>query len=209
MMMKTQLPFNALSMGYILVPKHLLRIHLERSKAPLSELEAWLSILVSVNYEDSVCIIENFPVECARGESLYSLAHWAERFRWPRGKVRYHLRKWQREKLILLLPNPLTTHLRVVDYEQWTGNRAGAKNAIGTKADETFLLFWSTYHEITQTDKVNIARARKEWKKLNEQEREWAIERIETYYEHLRNVNFCMQASTYLSNKAFLNEYES
>lgn len=207
-MMKNQLPFNALSMGYILVPKHLLRMHLECSTAPLSELEAWLTILVSVNYEDSVCTIENLSIECTRGESLYSLAHWADRFRWSRGKVRYHLRKWQREKLILLLPNPLTTHLRVLNYEQWTGNQASAKNAIETKMNKTFLLFWNTYHEITQTDRVNIARARKEWKKLSEPERELAIQHIETYYEHLRHVKFCMQASNYLSNKAFLNEYE-
>ena len=40
------------------------------------------------------------------------------------------------------------------------------------------------------------------------EERIAALENIETYYYHLNNTLFCLQAVNYLSHKAFLNEYE-
>lgn len=68
--------------------------------------------------------------------------------------------------------------------------------------------FWDLYHRITQKDKINIARARKEWKKLTATEKKLALENIEEYYAHQKDIRFCKQAATYLADKAFLNEYE-
>ena len=195
-------------MGYILIPKHLLRLLLDDRKTPLSELEAWLTLLVKVNFKESVCIIEGCSFVCGCGESLYSTRHWAEQFRWSRGRTRRYFDKLQREGRIRLLPNSKTTHLRVVDYELWTGCRDDARQQIKTRVEENFNRFWQQYHEVTRTDKVNIARARREWRKLTLSEQVLAFEQIETYYEHLRHVKFCMQAATYLADKAFLNEYE-
>ena len=61
---------------------------------------------------------------------------------------------------------------------------------------------------ITQKDKINIARARKEWNKLTATEKKLALENIEEYYAHQKDIRFCKQAATYLADKAFLNEYE-
>ena len=52
------------------------------------------------------------------------------------------------------------------------------------------------------------AKARKSWNKLSANERTAAVENIENYYGHLNSTLFCLQAVNYLSNKAFLNEYE-
>lgn len=208
MNMKQELPCKALSMGYILLPKQLFRELLDARKTSLSELEAWLCLLTEVNYKESVWRIEDTTFVCDCGESLYSIGHWAERFGWTRSKTRYYLHRLQRQGRIRLLTNPKTTHLRITDYELWTGCRTKARQQIKAKMDEDFERFWQEYHEVTRTDKVNIARALKEWRKLTLPEQTLAIEQIETYYEHLRHVKFCMQAATYLANKAFLNEYE-
>lgn len=80
--------------------------------------------------------------------------------------------------------------------------------ASGTPSDNGFKAFWEQYHEITRKDKVNPGKARKVWNKLSAGERIAALENIETYYYHLNNTLFCLQAVNYLSHKAFLNEYE-
>lgn len=35
-----------------------------------------------------------------------------------------------------------------------------------------------------------------------------SIRQIDEYYDHLTDTKYCMQASTYLSDKAFLDEYD-
>ena len=56
--------------------------------------------------------------------------------------------------------------------------------------------------------KENIAKAQRIWKKLSEKEQQLAIDHIEEYYYHQTNMKFTLHACSYLSNKAFLNEYE-
>lgn len=204
---KESLPCEALTKGYILVPKQLLKEWLDRSTQPMNELNAWLTILATVNFKDSYCTIAGNTTLCKRGESYYSLRHWASRFRWTRSKTRYYFAGLQQKGLVKLISNTQTTHLIVNNYELWTGCRTDARQRIAENADEAFRNFWEAYHRITQADKVNIARARREWAKLLPEERTLATRHIEEYYYHLRNVKYCMQAAAYLSNKAFLNEY--
>lgn len=207
-MEKTQkLPYDALTKGYILVPKQMVEQLMCHSNDPLSELEAWLVLLTTVNYKDLTCRMGEREYVCKRGESLHSTLYWSSRFRWPRSTTRYFFARLQRQNLIRLIPHPCTTHLQIVDYELWVGCRTAARSRIAAQTDEAFEVFWKTYHRITQADKVNIARARREWAKLSPEERALATRHIEEYYYHLRNVKYCMQAAAYLSNKAFLNEY--
>ena len=42
---------------------------------------------------------------------------------------------------------------------------------------------------------------------MSDKERELAVGHIEEYYFHQTNANFLLHASSYLANKAFLNEY--
>ncbi|MGH6688148.1 hypothetical protein ACRFAY_16050 [Bacteroides hominis] len=94
-----------------------------------------------------------------------------------------------------------------MDYELWTGHERAYQPG-HSATDKSFRTFWEKYHEETRVEKVNIGRARREWKKLSEHERNIAIENINEYYEHLRDIRYCKQAAMYLSDKAFLNEYD-
>lgn len=201
------LPFDALEKGYILIPKHLLEQWLHNRATKLSELDAWLTVLATVNYKDISSSISGHVVVCKRGESLHSLSRWARCFRWSYGKTRCFFARLQAQNLVQLIPHPHTTHLQIVDYDLWVGCRTAARHRTIEKANESFDAFWETYHRITQADRVNIARARREWQKLSTEEQTLATHRVEEYYYHLRNVKYCMQAAAYLSNKAFLNEY--
>ena len=115
--------------------------------------------------------------------------------------------------IIEIIPHNDTTalHIRVVDYENWTNisTLLGEKKENTQKAsNEKFRLFWDDYHNILQLPKENIAKAQRIWKKLSEKEQQLAIDHIEEYYYHQTNMKFTLHACSYLSNKAFLNEYE-
>lgn len=43
--------------------------------------------------------------------------------------------------------------------------------------------------------------------KLSDKEQQLAIDKVEDYYFHQTNINYLLHAASYLSNKAFLNEY--
>ena len=96
----------------------------------------------------------------------------------------------------------------IPDYDAWIPRAPKKEAASATPPDNGFNDFWEQYHEITRKDKVNPAKARKSWNKLSANERTAAVENIENYYGHLNSTLFCLQAVNYLSNKAFLNEYE-
>ena len=121
--------------------------------------------------------------------------------------MRFFKRMFACERLVHL-DDGLSTHIRIPDYDVRICRAAKKEPASGTASDNGFKAFWEQYHEITRKDKVNPGKARKVWNKLSAGERIAALENIETYYYHLNNTLFCLQAVNYLSHKAFLNEYE-
>ena len=206
--MKNELPYDALTKGYILIPKSLLEDLLEKeATGSLTDIEARLTLLANVNYKDCEADLGNGTAEiCPRGDSLQSLLSWAARFGWTKGKTRRFFLRLQKEGMITLLPHPHTTHLRILDYDLWTGCRREARQRLQEKADEEFEEFWEAYHEKTHTRKVNRGKAEQEWRRLSEKEHKLATERIEDYYYSLRDINYCKQAATYLKDKSFLDE---
>lgn len=207
--MTQELPFEALTKGYILLPKKMLEELFGTANREMSELEATLKLLVTVNYKDSTIVQpDGSIVVCHRGESLRSWQSWADLFGWQRCKTRRFFSRLQRKGMIEILPRSYSLHFRVKDYDLWTGCRTAALKKIADNADRDFNEFWETYHEITRMNKVNQVKAHKEWNKLTVEERQLAIEQIEEYYYHLNNIKFCLQAVNYLAYKAFNNEYE-
>ena len=64
-------------------------------------------------------------------------------------------------------------HIRIPDYDFLTGNARPKAAPRKKKAapvagvGEDFCIFWEKFHDITEHPKVNIGRARREWKKID------------------------------------------
>lgn len=145
---------------------------------------------------------------CRRGETVYTYSHWEKVLGWSRYRTRHFFETLFKSGIMEAVENSAgITLLRVIDYDLWTGQKKAAATR-SNHATEGFDDFWDLYHRITQKNKINIARARKEWKKLTATEKKLALENIEEYYAHQKDIRFCKQAATYLADKAFLNEYE-
>ena len=200
--------------GFLIIPKTLLQQQIENPHLQEGEIEALLKILMKVNYSETLYndrCNKNCP--CKRGESLHSYRSWSAIFHWPTSRTYRFIQQLKTNGIIEIIPHNDTTalHIRVVDYENWTNisTLLGEKKENTQKAsNEKFRLFWDDYHNILQLPKENIAKAQRIWKKLSEKEQQLAIDHIEEYYYHQTNMKFTLHACSYLSNKAFLNEYE-
>lgn len=196
-----------LKKGYLLFPKVLFEEQIKATKGATGSFDAFILVLTHVNYSTTECCVNHHTFKCCRGESVISMAHWAELFGWKRSRTRYFFNKMYEEGIIERVVNPYITHIRIPDYDLLVGQKR-RENAHEEVGGVTFEVFWEKYHEVTQKPKINIGRARREWKKLSAHERSLSLKNIEEYYDNLPDTKYCMQASTYLSDKAFMNEYD-
>lgn len=88
-----------------------------------------------------------------------------------------------------------------------TGTNRRSRKEIADFKHQEFLKFWNTYHEITGVQRKNIGKAEMEWNKLTYRERKSAMENINNYYYSQESIYFILQASSYLANKAFLDDF--
>lgn len=196
-----------LKKGYILFPKVLFEEQMKATKSATGDFDAFVIVLTHVNFSPLECYINKQKLICQRGESMMSIDSWTKLLGWNRGRTRYFFEKMYKNGFIEKIPNRFTTHIRIRDYDLLVGKTHCAtyrNKANGT----TFEAFWEKYHETTMLPKTNIGLARKEWNKLSAHERRLSLSHIDEYYDNLNNIKYCLQASRYLSNKAFLNEYD-
>jgi len=205
-MKNEQLPFQALTKGYVLLPKNLLMYSLNQKENNLTYFDAFLMVLTKVNYKDNTAVIRGCTVECKRGESLLSCNSWAQLFNWTTGKTRRFFSKMAKENLISSSPVKYgMKRIKVVDYDLWTGKTSHNAD-LKSRCEEQFKVFWNEYHEITQLPKMNIGDARKEWKKLSQKERDLAIGKIYSYCESVGIRTYFKNAGNYLKGQCFYNE---
>ena len=202
-----QLTTSSLKQGYITIPRALL--NRQATDGAAGETEAFLQILAHTNYSDVPYDINGTIILCKRGDSPYQLSPLEQYFRLDTPQnhpflsttgQRRHYRPHPHQEKIL--------HIRITNFDLWTGRiPSEAKDARKEEISTDFDLFWDKYHTVMRKPKVNVARGRREWNKLTREEQQLAIDRIEDVYYHTNDTRFIAHASTYLKDKAFLNEY--
>jgi len=202
-----QLTTSSLKQGYITIPRALL--NRQATDGAAGETEAFLQILAHTNYSDVPYDINGTIILCKRGDSLISYHHWSNIFGWTRPKTTRFFQRLAKGGIIDLIPHQeKILHIRITNFDLWTGRiPSEAKDARKEEISTDFDRFWDKYHTVMRKPKVNVARGRREWNKLTREEQQLAIDRIEDVYYHTNDTRFIAHASTYLKNKAFLNEY--
>lgn len=189
-----------------MVSRALLVSMCEKQGAAKSDEEAFLRVLVHVNYQAKVVWCNGTEVICARGESAISFIGWADILGWTRGRVRRFFERCIAGGLIEKVPDNCPSHIRIPAYDAWTGNPAEKKKG-EKKVDEVLEQFIHKYGEVTRVRIESKALVSKLWKKLSVHERELALERIEDYYYSLNDVRYCRSAAKYLELKIFNEDF--
>ena len=104
-------------------------------------LKWWLDILLEVNHAPAKVVIKNKIYDCNRGEKLYSLDTWADRWGTNKSKVRRFLQLLQNDNMIVLKSETQTTRLIVCKYDTYQDMRNGDETQMKRKrnANETHL----------------------------------------------------------------------
>ena len=114
---------QAIGYGYIIIPKALLKEQLIDCSPHEGEIEAFLKLLIKVNYsETKLTDHQRRTIVCKRGESLHSYRSWSAIFHWPTSRTYRFIQQLKTNGIIEIIPHNDTTalHIRVVDYENWT-----------------------------------------------------------------------------------------
>lgn len=78
---------------------------------------------------------------------------------------------------------------------------------VNDNKEKEFILFWDTYHNVTEKPKTDKDATLRYWKKLTESEMEKAMESIESYSDTQTDKQFLVKARTYLNDKRFNDEF--
>ncbi len=92
-------------------------------KRKFSKYEAWIDILMTVNFSDNKCLIKGTLYEIKRGESILSMDKWAKRWNWDKSAVRRFFNLLKIDNMIEFKSDNTTTHLKVCKYESYQGER--------------------------------------------------------------------------------------
>ena len=112
---------QAIGYGYIIIPKALLKEQLIDCSPHEGEIEAFLKLLVKVNYsETKLTDHQRRTIVCKRGESLHSYRSWSAIFHWPTSRTYRFIQQLKTNGIIEIIPHNDTTalHIRVVNYEK-------------------------------------------------------------------------------------------
>lgn len=109
--------------GWIKIHRAIKNHWLYNEKRQYSKLEAWFDILLTVNYTDSQVMIKGKLYSIKRGESVMSLDTWAKRWGWDKSKARRFMNVLQKEHMVKLKSDNITTQLTVCKYEIYQDER--------------------------------------------------------------------------------------
>jgi hypothetical protein len=107
--------------GWIKIHRSISNHWLYNEKRTYSKLEAWYDLLLNVNYSDTKTIIKGKLYEVKRGQSIMSLDSWAKRWNWDKSKVRRFFNMLQKDEMIELITDNITTQLTICKYESYQG----------------------------------------------------------------------------------------
>ena len=127
--------------GWIKLHRSIQEHWLYTEKRKFSKFEAWNDILLTVNFTEGKTIIKGKLIQIKRGESILSLDSWAKRWGWDKSAVRRFLNTLQKDNMIELKNETITTRLIVCKYDTYQDERNANETQVKRKrnADETHL----------------------------------------------------------------------
>lgn len=119
--------------GWIKLHREIQNHWLYKDKRKFSRFEAWIDILMNVNFEDKKSLIKGKLYDIKRGDSILSSESWGKRWGWDRSTVRRFFKLLQEDGMITLKSDNTTTHLSVCNYDSYQGKEPANDHRKTTK----------------------------------------------------------------------------
>lgn len=88
-----------------------------------SKYEAWMDILLNVNFADAQVMIKGKLYKVQRGQSILSYESWGKRWNWDKSKVRRFMSLLQKDAMIDIKSDNITTHITVCNFDSYQDKR--------------------------------------------------------------------------------------
>lgn len=99
-------------------------------------LKWWLDILLEVNHSEADVLIKGTVLKCGRGEKLYSLDTWANRWNTNKSKANRFLKMLEKQDMISLKNETHTTRLKVCKYDDYQEKDSKSETQTKRKRNE-------------------------------------------------------------------------
>lgn len=119
--------------GWIKLHRSITEHWLYKEKRVFSKFEAWNDILLTVNFSDAQTLIKGNIYYIKRGQSILSLESWGKRWNWDKHKVRRFFKLLEKDSMIELKSDTVTTQLTVCKYDSYQDT----SNTIATVTQRT------------------------------------------------------------------------
>ena len=86
-------------------------------------LKWWIDILMQANIQEKKVIIKNQVFQVGRGEVIYSYETWANRWKINKSKVVRFLKLLEKDSMIVLKNETVTTRITICKYDTYQGER--------------------------------------------------------------------------------------
>jgi hypothetical protein len=121
--------------GWICLHRKIQENFLWKKARVFSELEAWLDILLNVqhSHETTEIMIGMTVLQCGYGQSLKSIATWADRWMWTESKVRRFLNLLKDRGMISTEGVRKTTRITVCNFQTYNTQRSQSEVKVKSK----------------------------------------------------------------------------
>jgi len=216
--------------GWIKIHRCINNHWLYTEKRSFSKFEAWMDILMTVNFANAKVLIKGKLYDVKRGQSILSMDNWAKRWNWDKSKVRRFMELLQKDSMIILKTDNITTHLTVCNFESYQDERHTDKPRKKRKRntdehqttpieeekeekeekeeqeeqDDNFEEVWSAYGRVG-----NKQTSKGIWKKLKPKEREEIQKHIPRYINNHKSndkLKYVPHFTTYLNQRRWEDE---
>ena len=93
-------------------------------------LKWWMDILMQANIEPKKVLIKGQLIEVGRGEVIYSYETWANRWKINKSKVLRFLKMLEKDSMIVLKSETVTTRLTICKYDTYQGERNDSETQV-------------------------------------------------------------------------------
>lgn len=211
--------------GWIKLHRSITTHWLYTEKRIFSKYEAWNDMLLNVNYLDNKTSIKGKLYDVKRGQSIMSLDTWAKRWNWDKSKVRRFLNLLQRDNMIELKSDTITTQITICNYASYqdTCNTDETQMKHKRNANETqttpikerkekeevkeiysFDEFWSTYGK-----SVDKTKCKAKFEKLSDEVKLKIKEVLPLYIQSTPDKQFRKNPQTWLNGECWNDEVKT
>lgn len=93
-------------------------------------LKWWIDILMEANHTETKTLIKGNVFICKRGDKLYSIQTWAKRWKTNKSKANRFLNMLEKDEMIVLKNETLTTRLTICNYESYQDERNASETQV-------------------------------------------------------------------------------